>query len=160
MSAPAGESGVAGPRRRGRRPVTVASMAAVLAALLSIQFLLGTYLELYVTIPSGRDLGALPLDGLVVLILHIVVGILVVGTSIRLTVVAVRTHSGRDIALSAIALIGMIVAFLAGLSFTFGDQTDAASFVMAFGFFLGMLCAALLFGGAQLPRPAADSGAP
>ncbi len=128
-------------------------LAGVLTALLSIQFLLGTYLNLYVTIPSGGNLGALSVDGLVVLILHILLGIMVIGTSLRMAFVALRSHDRGQTALSAIAAIGMILAFLAGADFTFSSQGDASSFVMAFGFFLGMFCSGLIIWRAHLPRP-------
>ena len=134
-------------------------MASILVALLSFQFLLGTYLQLYVDIPAGGNLGAMDLGGLIALILHVLVGIMVIGTSLRLSLVAARAHNGRQTALAAVAALGMIVAFLAGAGFTFGDQADAASFVMAFGFFLGMVCSGLLMAGAHLPRPVADPGA-
>ncbi len=151
MSPPA-DNASATPRRRGRRPVTVPFLASVLVALLSIEFLLGTYLSLYVSIPPG-NVGALALDGLVVLALHIIVGIMVIGTALRMTLVAVRAHDRRQIALAAIAALGMVLAFLAGADFAFGSQSDASSFAMAFGFFLGMFCSALLVAGVSLPRP-------
>lgn len=157
MSASASEPSASRPRRGGRREVTAAFLAGVLMALLSIQFLLGTYLNLYVTIPPGGNLGAMDLGGLAVLILHILVGIMVIGTSLRMTFVAVRAHIGRQTALAAIAALGMIVAFLAGADFTFSSQGNAASFLMAFGFFLGMFCSALIVAGAQLPRPGPGS---
>ncbi len=157
MSAPANESAAAGPWRRARRPVTAPFMAGILTALLSFQFLLGTYLNLYVTIPSGGNLGALDVAGLVVLILHIIVGVLVVGTSLQLLVVAWRAHNGRQTALAGIAALGMILAFLAGANFTFSSQGNAASFLMAFGFFLGMIGSALIVAGAHLPRPVTES---
>ncbi len=145
--------------RRSRRPVTAPFLAAVLMALLSIQFLLGTYLNLYVTIPAGGNLGAIGVGGLVVLALHILLGIMVIGTAGRLTFVASKAHNGRQTALAAIAFIGMVLAFLAGADFTFSSQSDASSFLMAFGFFLGMICSALIVAGVHMPRPAADSGA-
>ncbi len=146
-------------RRRGRRQVTAPFMAAVLIALLSIEFLLGTYLNLYVTIPAGGNLGSMDLGGLAVLILHIIVGIAVIGTAGRLTYVASKAHNGRQTVLAAIAVIGMIVAFLAGADFTFSSQGNGASFLMAFGFFLGMICSALIVAANHVPRPAAESGA-
>ncbi len=154
MSASSETSATETPRRRGRRPVTAPFLAAVLMALLSIQFLLGTYLNLYVSIPSGGNLGGLDLGGLIVLILHIIVGIMVIGTAGRLTFVASKAHNGRQTALAAVAAIGMVVAFLAGADFTFSSQSNASSFLMAFGFFLGMICSALIVAAAQLPRPA------
>ena len=128
-------------------------MAGILVALLSVQFLLGTYLQLYVNIPASGNLGAMDLGGLIVLILHILVGIKVIGTSARLLVVALRAHNGRQTALAAIAVLGMVIAFLAGAAFTFGTQENGASFGMAFGFFLGMFCSALIVAGAHVPRP-------
>ncbi len=139
--------------RRSRRPITVPFLAAVLMALLSIQFLLGTYLNLYVTIPAGGNLGAMDLGGLVVLALHIILGIMVIGTAGRLTYVASKAHVGRQTALAAIAFIGMVLAFLAGADFTFSSQGNASSFLMAFGFFLGMICSALIVAAPHVPRP-------
>ncbi len=158
MNAPADTPSAAGPRRRGRGAATVPFLAGVLMALLSFQFLLGTYLSLYVTIPSGGNLGAVDLGGLVVLILHILVGVMVIGTAGRLTFVASKAHNGRQVALAAIATLGMVIAFLAGADFTFSSQGNAASFLMAFGFFLGMICSALIMAGAHVPGPAAGSG--
>ena len=148
----------AAPGKRGRRALTAPFLAGVLVGLLSFQFLLGTYLQLYVNIPAGENVGAMDLGGLVVLILHIIVGIMVIGTSARLLVVSARAHDRRQTALAAIAALGMVIAFLAGAAFTFGEQADGASFLMALGFFLGMLCSGLIMAGAHLPRPAAESG--
>ena len=155
MNAPA-EATPSASRQRRRRGATAPSLASVLIALLSVQFLLGTYLVLYVSFPAGGNLGALWLGGLVVLILHIIVGIMVIGTAGRLTYVASRAHNGRQTALAATAALGMVIAFLAGAAFTFGEQADAMSFVMAFGFFLGMFGSALILAGAHLPGP--DAG--
>lgn len=159
MNAPAEGSSTAGRRRRTRRPVTTPFLAGILVVLLAFQFLLGTYLNLYVTIPSGGNLGALSWDGLAVLALHILLGIMVVGTSLRMTLVAVRARNGREIAFSAIAAIGLTLAFLGGADFTFASQGNGQSFVMAFGFFLGVLGSGLLMARAHLPRPQGDAPA-
>lgn len=157
MSAPEEPSSTARPRR-ARRPVTAPFMAAVLIALLSIEFLLGTYLTLFVEIPAS-GVGAIGLGGLVVLALHIIVGIMVIGTAGRLAYVASKSHDRRQTALGIVAFVGMVLAFLAGADFTFVDQANGDSFGMAFGFFLGMICAALIVAMAQMPRPVADSTA-
>ncbi len=154
MTSPSVASSTTGPRSRGRRPVTAPFLAAVLMALLSFEFLLGTYLNLFVPIPTGGNVSALPLDGLVVLILHIVVGILVIGTAGRLAYVAWKSHDRLQTALAVIAVLGMVFAFLAGADFTFVDQAPSDSFGMAFFFFLGMICSALIVARAHLPRPA------
>jgi hypothetical protein len=159
VSAPAVESPVGRPRRRSRREVTAPFLAGILVVLLAFQFLLGSYLNLYVTIPSGGNLGALPLDGLVVLILHILLGIMVIVTSLRMALVAVKGRNGREIAFAGIAALGMIVAFLGGADFTFGSPSNGLSFIMAVGFALGVLGSGLLMARAHLPRPRADSRA-
>ncbi len=81
---------------------------------------------------------------------------MVIGTSLRLTVVAARAHNGPQTAFAAVATLGMILAFLAGAGFTFGDQTNAASFAMAFGFFLRMIGSALIVAAAHVPRAASE----
>lgn len=133
-------------------------MAAVLMALLSFEFLLGTYLNLFVPIPAS-GVGAIGLGGLVVLVLHIIVGIMVIGTAGRLAYVASKSRDRRQTALGIIAFVGMVIAFLAGADFTFVDQANSDSFGMAFGFFLGMVCAALIIARVHLPRPTEDSSA-
>ena len=146
-------------RRRARREVTAPFLAAVLMALLSIEFLLGTYLNLFVPIPPDGNLGALPPAGLVILALHIIVGVMVIGTAGRLALVASTSHERRQTALAVIAAVGMVIAFLAGADFTFVDQAAGDSFGMAFGFFLGMICSALIVAMAHVPRPDAGAGA-
>jgi hypothetical protein len=142
------------PGRRGRRPVSLEFLASVLVGLLAIQFLLGTYLEIFVTIPPGRDIGAIPIIGLVVLVLHIVVGILLVGLSLRMTLIALRTKARGGTILAGVSALGILVAFLGGMGFTFGDQSDVLSFVMATGFFLAMLCSGVLLAGSNVARRA------
>lgn len=153
MSAPAETTPVAGRRVGMFGAATAPFLAAVLMTLLSVEFLLGTYLSLYVTIPAG-GVGSMDLGGLVVLALHIIVGIMVIGTAGRLTYVASKAHNRRQTVLAAIATLGMVLAFLSGADFAFSSQSDASSFTMAFGFFLGMICSALIVAGAHLPRPA------
>lgn len=138
--------------RRGRRAVTLEFLAAVLVSFLAIQFLLGTYLEMFVSTPSGRDLGALSADGLVALVAHIVVGVMVLGLSFRMTYVAARARNPRGTVLAGTAALGLVVAFLGGMGFTFGTPTDALSFVMASGFFLALLATGVLLARPRL-RP-------
>lgn len=141
------------PGRRVRRPVTLEFLASVLVALLAIQFLLRTYLELFVGLPAEPGVGGSSLDGLVVLVLHIAVGTLLVGLTLRMTLVAARSRNRRGALLAGLAALGILVAFLGGMGFTFGAHEDVASFVMAFGFAVAMFCAGILLAGVHVPRP-------
>ncbi len=158
MSSPSDATPAAPRRRRGLPPATVPFLAGILTGLLALEFLLGMALNLYMTIPSG-GVGALSLAGRTVLVLHIIVGILVVTTALRMTILAAKAHNGRRTALSAIALVGMVLAFLAGADFAFSGPNDASSFTIAFGFFLGMFCSALIVAGIHFTHPEAESGA-
>lgn len=144
---------------RVRRPFTLDRLAGFELRTLATQFLLGMILNLYVSLPFPSPLTTAALLGVVVLVLHIIVGIAALGLSLRMIVTAARGPGRRGLALSAITAAGNIVAFLAGLSFTFGDQSDAASFVMTFGFYIAMMASALLLGGAlRAPRESPRSG--
>ena len=139
--------------RRARRPVTLEFLTSILVALLAVQFLLGTYLELFVGLPAEAGVGGISLDGLVALVLHIAVGILLVGLTLRMTLVAARSKNRRGTVLAGLAALGILVAFLGGVGFTFGAHEDVASFVMAFGFAVAMFCAGVLLAGAHVSRP-------
>lgn len=140
MPPEAAVGGVFANRRRRARNPTVPFLAGVQLRMLAVQFLLGTYLALFVS------LEALDLVGATVLVLHIVLGFGLLVVSLRMVLAAVRTGVQRGIVWPAVSLLGMIAAFLAGSSFTFAGESDAASFVMAFGFFLGLISDSAILG--------------
>lgn len=138
-----------------RRP-TLEFLAAGLVAMLAVEFLLGTYLAMFVEIPAGGALEKLPWDGLLVIILHILVGIALIVLAVRMVLVAVRSKSQRGLLLAGLSLIGVLMAFIGGALFT-GNGDEILSFVMAFGTFLALCCAAIVFAGSAAMHAATSS---
>ncbi len=128
----------AGNRKGRRRSATLAGLASIEVRLLALQFLLGTYLTTFVALP------ALAVDGLIVLVLHILLGFMILGLAGRMIFVAAKTRDRGGILFSGIGILGVVVSILGGLGFTFGGQSDDLSFAMATGFFVTLLCAGFL----------------
>jgi uncharacterized membrane protein len=134
------------PARDGPRLPT---LGAAMLGLLVIEFLLGMALALFLALPTGGPLTVLAASPL--LWLHILVGFLLIG----ITANALRWTVGRTPraaqAITALGFASAIGAFLAGMAFTFGDQSPGASYAMSVGF-VGVLLDAgyLLARGAQL----------
>jgi hypothetical protein len=135
------------------------------AILLAIEFLLGMTLNLFVALPSGGGAGSILVSD-PILVLHLLVGLLPLGLTGRALAMALRLHRPRLVAVTALGLISVVVAFLSGLSFMLGGQSAGASFAMSAGFAGAFLAAALLlFYGREAPavtagrdRPAASPG--
>lgn len=147
-----------GNRKRRRRSVTLAGLAAIEVRLLALQFLLGTYLSTFVALP------ALAFDGLIVLVLHILLGFMILGLGGRMVFVAAKTRDRSGILFSILGILGVVVSILGGLGFTYGGQNDGLSFAMATGFFVTLLCAGFLVARRSTPTSStmatADGTAP
>ncbi len=146
---------------RERRPYSLERLAGFELRTLATQFVLGMILNLYVTLPFPSPLTTAAVLGIVVLGAHIIVGTAALGLSLRMTTVAARGPGRRGLGLSAATAIGNAIAYLAGISFTVGGQTDTASFVMTVGFYIAIMASALLLGGpprgARLPSTGAST---
>jgi hypothetical protein len=114
--------------------------------LLAVEFLLGMALNLYVSLSGGSALAIL--EASPVLIVHILVGVMLAGITARVLILGIRLQDRRAVVAGALGLLSTLVAFLAGMAFTFGGQELAASYVMSVGFTGILLSAALLL----LPR--------
>jgi hypothetical protein len=135
-----------------------ASFAAFV--MLVVQFALGIYVNLYVTVPSadhGHGLGQAIADGPAGLTLHIVLGLLLILAALGFLVQAILARWPALIAVAVLGLLAMIGAAASGSSFT-GTGKDAASMAMAFLAAVGLLCyGTSLF---LLPRPTAGDPNP
>jgi cation transport ATPase len=127
--------GFAGPDRTTAN-VRLAFLGIPLLVLLAIEFLLGMGLNLYVPLGTGTPLAIL--ESSVWLLLHVGVGVLLLGIASNIVRTAARAHDRRTLAVSVLGLLSGIAAFAAGLAFTFGSQSPTASYAMAIGF-LGMV---------------------
>jgi hypothetical protein len=123
--------------------------------MLVVQFALGIYVNLYVTVPGadhGHGLGQAIANGPAGLTVHIVLGLLLILAALGFLVQAVLARRPGLIAAAALGLLAMIGAAASGSAFA-GSGHDGASMAMALLAATGLLCyGASLF---LLPRPAA-----
>ena len=129
-----------------------ASFAAFV--MLVVQFALGIYVNLYVTVPSadhGHGLGQAIADGPAGLTLHIVLGLLLILAALGFLVQAILARRPAMIGAAVLGLLAMIGAAASGSAFT-GSGKDGASMAMATLAAVGLLCyGTVLF---LLPQPA------
>ena len=156
MSVP---TGTALPRTAGQlraRRVSGLRRACFAAfVMLVVQFALGIYVNLYVTVPSadhGHGFGQAIVNGPAGLTLHIALGLLLILAALGFLVQAILARRPALIAAAVLGLLAMIGAAASGSSFT-GSGRDSASMAMAALAAVGLLCyGTSLF---LLPRPAA-----
>jgi hypothetical protein len=121
--------------------------------MLVVQFALGIYVNLYVTVPGadhGHGVGQAIARGPAALTLHIVLGLLLILAALGFLVQAILARWRALIAAAVIGLLAMIGAAASGSAFT-GSGKDGASMAMALLAAVGLLCyGASLF---LLPRP-------
>jgi len=125
--------------------------------MLVVQFALGIYVNLYVTVPSadhGHGVGQAIANGPAGLTLHVVLGLLLILAALGFLVRAILARHSALIVAAVLGLIAMIGAAASGSAFT-GSGRDGASMAMAALAAVGMLCyGTSLF---LLPRSAAGT---
>jgi hypothetical protein len=126
---------------RGLRPNSFAA-----AVMLLLEYGLGIWVNLYANIPAadrGKGIfaafGAALANGPVGLALHALLGTLLLVTAIILAIRAVVARMAATIAISVVALLAIITAWLSGARFT-GAGADGASFAMALATGVALLC--------------------
>jgi hypothetical protein len=133
-------------RREGRvRGLRRASFAAFV--ILLVQYGLGMYTNLYVTVPGsdhGQGLGTAISNGPAVLSLHAVLGLLLVLAAIGVLVQAIIVRRWAVLTAAVIALAAVIGAAFAGAGFVGGTQAASASMSMAVLTGVAMLCYAIV----------------
>ncbi|MEA2638325.1 MAG: hypothetical protein QOE18_1382 [Chloroflexota bacterium] len=140
--------------RAGVAGLRANSMAAVV--MLVIEFALGVVVNLYAELPpsdAGKTLlsafGAAVTDGPVALTLHALLGTLLLITGISALVRASLLRRGVLIAVTGVALLAILLAWLSGTRFV-GDSGDGESLLMALGTGAAIICyAAILFGATE-----------
>lgn len=108
-----------------------ASLAAFV--LLLIQYALGMYVNLYVTVPAadhGQSVGKVISEGPGALSVHAVVGLLLVLDAIWLVVLSSRTRRWGVVTADAVGLVAILGAAFAGASFA-SQSSNGASMTMA-----------------------------
>jgi hypothetical protein len=114
--------------------------------MLLIQYGLGNYLNLYVTVPAadhGHGVGTALSAGPAALTIHAALGLLLVVSALALTVQAALSHSPAVLALSVAGLLAVVAAALAGAGFV-STGRDSASLAMALAAGIALLCDGLI----------------
>jgi len=120
--------------------------------MLLIEFGLGLVVSLYAKLPSSDSrkglfsaFGAAVASGPVALTLHALLGTLLLVTATAAVVRAVRVRRNAAIAITSVAFLAIILAWLAGTRFV-GDADNGPSLVMGLATGVAILCySAILF---------------
>jgi hypothetical protein len=165
----AGTSGIAAAQRRGARPSASAddavrrSSLGVSAALL-VQYALGLWVSIYVTVPARDQGGGLLAavgralaNGPAALAVHAGLGLFLLLGSIALVVRAVAARTGFFMITSAVSLLAVLGAAGSGAAFVNTGQ-DGASLTMGLLTAVALLCQVInLF---RLSAPSSPSELP
>ena len=119
-------------------------MASFELAFLVIQFLVGMYVNLFVTLPNPLSfLGMMGFmgvySGFAFVMLHMMIGILVGLTSIGILFVSFFSGRFNMSILSLSLLLSIIFAGVNGLFFVFDGQNNINSYLMSIGFILAVI---------------------
>jgi hypothetical protein len=149
-----------------RRPVSVADVrrsCLTVLIMLVVQYVLGIFLNLYVSIPaSDHDAGFMheivsaPLS----LTVHALLGLALLGAGIAVVVRAVAAGSRELTVLGAVSLAAMFGAFAAGEFFVRDGGSAGASMMMALLASVALLCYIAALTVASLPSRTAAAGQP
>lgn len=138
----AGAGRVTGERPARRvKALRRASFAALV--LLLIQFVLGMYVNLYVTVPKadqGGGLGKAITGGPASLGVHAVLGLLLILSAVGLLVQSLMARYWGVFAAAVIALVAVVGAAFSGADFVNKGGQDSASMTMAVLAGVAMLC--------------------
>gem|GEM_PF-2964140 len=111
-------------------------LALLIVALLVLQFVLGMLSNLFVTIPDVEPWRVFHYFGPVVL--HTLNALCLVVFAVNYGVITRRKAKAMRIA-GAIGGIGIVVAFLSGVTFVNRGQNDVYSFTMSLGFIVALV---------------------
>lgn len=140
VSAEAGRVSSERPARRVKA-MRRASFAALV--LLLIQYVLGMYVNLYVTVPTadkGQGMGKAFSGGPASLTVHAVLGLLLILSAIGLLVQSLMARYWGVFAAAVIALVTVIGAAFSGADFVNKGGPDSSSMTMAVLAGVAMLC--------------------
>ncbi len=125
----------------------IASFVMFEILLLALQFILGMYVNLFVTIPQ-LSFGYGMMDGMMALMftagmslvmLHMFIGMIIGVVSIFILVMSLIAGASRIAYLSVISLGFVTLAGINGILFLFGGQNNVNSFAMAVSFLVVLL---------------------
>lgn len=122
------------------------TVAALTLAALTLQFLLGMWLNLFAAFPTtsqsyvgvmGTMMNFIFSGGMPVLMVHMMAGFLLLLLSVFVLVASIRTENNRVAFLGFVGLGAIVLSGVSGLDFMFsGFQDNFYSYLMATGFIL------------------------
>ena len=123
------------------------TIAMAICGLLSVQFLLGMYVNLYVNLPpvtttvgggfGGPMMGQFATmfsPGQPILVVHMMLGMILIVTGVIALIAAMNSQDHFTIAWSATGLAALIASAYGGISFFMFGHNNLASYLMAVGF--------------------------
>ena len=148
--------------RASLRPVFI--MASFELAFLVIQFLVGMYVNLFVTLPHPLSfLGMMGFmgvySGFTFVMVHMMIGILVGLTSIGILFVSLFSGRFNMSILSISLLLSIILAGVNGLFFVFDGQNNINSYLMSIGFILAVIFDVMIISNSKQKTSISASGA-
>jgi hypothetical protein len=123
-------------RTPGLRALRGTCMGA--AVLLVIQFGLGTAVNLYVTLPSGRSFWSKVFSEGAVAV-HAAAALLLIGASVSALVRSIRAGQRLMVLLTSAGLLAVLVAAGSGVAFV-GNGSNGASLAMALAAAVALFC--------------------
>lgn len=114
--------------------------------LLGVQFMLGIFTNLYVSLPTSSHGGIFAIGSMMstmmssrgagrsLFMFHMMLGPLIVVVGIVTLIIAIASNRRRDLVLVSVGLLATFVAGYGGLSFLLAGGSNAASLLMAVGF--------------------------
>jgi hypothetical protein len=123
-------------------PARVRRASLVVLVLLLAEYGMGMYVNLYVAVPRadhGRSVGSAIANGPVILSAHAVIGLLLGLSALAVLVLSVIARRPGVIVVSAVGLLALAVASVAGTGFTStGKSADSMAMSVLAG--VGLLC--------------------
>lgn len=129
-------------------PRFVAFFVTAMLTILSLQFILGMYLNLYVSIPSYPSFGPMGSRMLAMMALglrrpwvmvHLVMGVLILGLALAIVAGSALTRADGARARAVVGALAVSVAAYGGMTFLMAGQHNGASFLMAAGWLAAFL---------------------
>lgn len=110
-------------------------LARLVLVLLVLQFVLGMTANLWASIPDSQPWIVFHQAGPI--FFHTITALLLLNFSVMSLLLAIKAR--RSVALIAVGLAGVVIAFASGVAFVNAGQDDLFSFTMSLGFLLALL---------------------
>lgn len=117
--------------------------------LLALEFLLGIYTNLYVSLPkhSSNSGSFFAMSNMMssrgslspLFMIHMMIGPMIIGIGLVALVLALKSKNQTEILFTIIGLFSLVIAGWSGLVFFMGSRQNSYSFIMASGFLISFM---------------------